>query len=177
MNVERGCALGYTAATVRRQPTRLILFVIVAIALAAACGGRTIEAGSGLDDGIGGDGAAATGGGDVGGGGMGGMTSSGTGGEGGSTSSGTGGSGGTSPLDCIGCIILNCPQTIDCITNPGCIQGVICSVTDCLGGGQPDMMCVVGCFDGDMEAAMAAIDTLMCVMGDCADQCGGMLPF
>ncbi len=71
----------------------------------------------------------------------------------------------------------SCPGAMDCVTDPNCIQGVVCAVSDCLGGGQPDLMCMVGCFNGDMSAALSAIDTIMCIMGDCSDQCGGMLPF
>ena len=58
------------------------------------------------------------------------------------------------------------------------MQGMICTVTTCLGGGgQPDLMCMLDCFNGDFGAAMQAFQAITCVFSSCQDECGGFLPF
>lgn len=159
-----------------------------ALAAVAACGGRSYEVALV-------EVAGAAGGGSPGAGGAGGSTSStastsgttsGEGGNGGSStgeggasssSSGTGqGGGGINPIDCIGCIAQDCPDVLACIQDPACGQGLLCTVSQCLGGGQPDLMCVLGCFDGDFGAATQAVQALGCVIGTCGDACGGAFP-
>ncbi|MCA9619792.1 MAG: hypothetical protein KC731_12285 [Myxococcales bacterium] len=147
------------------------LFVVV-----AACGGRNLEAGPEPTviyvDGDGGEGGAA------GVGGAGGDAAGGFGGFGeGGTAEGGAGGGGIMPIECISCIATECPSAIDCITNPACVQGIVCAVGNCLNGGQPDIMCLLGCFDGDLDAALAAVDALTCIGGNCGDYCGDLLPF
>jgi hypothetical protein len=146
--------------------------------MAVGCGGRNLDAGPEPivvivdDDGDGGSTSDGTGGfGGLGPGGGGGVS---VGGQGGM---GNGGGGGIMPVECLTCIGQECPSAIDCVTDPGCVQGVVCAVSDCLGGGgQPDLMCVVGCFDGDFEAALAAVDALTCIAGSCSDACGDLIP-
>lgn len=107
----------------------------------------------------------------------------GVGGAGGSdVGAGGGGQGGDEqpqpmPIECLACIGLQCPETIDCITNPECIQGVGCAVTQCLDGGNPDLPCVANCFDGDLEAAAEALQVLGCIFSQCGEACAGTLPF
>lgn len=146
----------------------------VMVALAAACGGRNLDAGpqnivddddSPDDDGAGGVGASDA---PVGSGGFGGVSD----GAGGSGATGAG-----SPIDCFSCIGSNCPEALDCITDPSCVQGIACAVQDCLSGGSPDLMCLSDCFDGDLEAAYKAIEVITCAFGSCQDECGGFLPF
>jgi hypothetical protein len=97
----------------------------------------------------------------------------GSGGSGADTSSTGPGSG---PIECLTCIGESCPDAIGCITNPDCIQGLVCTVSQCLGGGgEPDFMCVLDCFDGDLEAAFSAIQAIACIFGDCATECGDLL--
>jgi hypothetical protein len=158
----------------------LVALVTCLYATAWACGGRNLDAGPQvivIDD----DGAAGGSGGFGGGidpvGGMGG--DAGQGGQGAAGAGGTGGTGGgPMPIECLACIGIECPQALDCVTDQACIQGVICAVGQCLGGGgTPDFMCLLDCFDGDIDAALIAVDTLTCVFGSCADACGGLLPF
>jgi hypothetical protein len=170
--------------TIGALMTRHLLIVLLpscALAMAAACGGRNLED---LEpdvvyiDGSGGDGAGASVGGaggvDPGPGSGAGGPGSGAGGPG--SGAGGPGSGAGSPIDCFGCIGDNCPQAIGCVTDPTCIQGIACSVTQCLAGGQPDIECLTDCFDGDVGAALEAIDVLTCVFGQCQMECGGLLP-
>jgi hypothetical protein len=155
------------------------MLTVGALGAATSCGGRSpigsiawgsgnAEAGSGGSGAQGGGGGGATGG--YGGQGAGGYGGQGAGGG------GPGGSGGSGPIECISCIGQNCPDTVSCITDPTCLQGVVCSLAQCMGGGQPDLMCVAQCFNGDMEAALNALTTLMCIASQCGDACGGMLP-
>lgn len=112
----------------------------------------------------------------VGGGGMGGAADGGFGGEGGA--GGDGGGGGIMPIECLTCIGTECPDAIGCVTDPACIQGVVCAVSQCLGGGgTPDFMCLLDCFDGDIDAALSAVDALTCIAGSCSDACGNLIPF
>jgi len=145
---------------------------------AVACGGRNLDAGPEketvvvvVDEGATGAGASAGGA-----GGAGGSSEGGFGGQGGSANGG--GGGGIMPLACLTCIGQECPAAIDCVTNPSCVQGVACAVGQCLGGGgTPDFMCVLDCFDGDIDAALAAVDALTCIAGSCSDSCGDLIPF
>jgi hypothetical protein len=101
--------------------------------------------------------------------------SGGIGGTGGSA--GSAGAGGTNPIDCLTCIGQSCPQSLDCLLDQGCRDGLLCAVTQCASGGQPDLFCMIDCFDGDFGALMLALDTMTCIFGQCADSCGGGLPF
>jgi len=142
------------------------------VVIMTACGGRTLNTSPADDDGFGGAG-------DGGSSGVGGM--SGVGGSG-AMSSGGGGAGGAGagpsssssggPVDCFACLGTNCPDAV-----AYCIQGMICAVTNCMSGGQPDLMCVFDCFDGDIGAALEAIGALTCVLQECQEECGGLLPF
>lgn len=147
-------------------------FVLVA---AVHCGGRNLNASPGDDDatqlpseGVGGAGV-----GDVGGGGA-------TGGDGGQGGEGGAPNGGFNPLDCFGCIAQNCPEALECLQDQACRDGMVCAVTDCLGGGAPDIACFGTCFGGDLEAGLKAYQAITCVLGDCGEFCqGGIggLPF
>jgi hypothetical protein len=154
--------------------------VSVACAI-AACGGRTLtagpEAGAGGDDGMGGAGGSDDTASSVSSTSAGGDTTTVTATVTGSTSgSGAGGMPPT-PIDCITCIADNCPDAVGCFTDPQCIQGVVCSVSQCLEGGQPDIPCVIDCFNGDIGKAFEAIQALTCVFQSCAAECGDLLPF
>jgi len=92
----------------------------------------------------------------------------------GTTGPGTTGPGG-GPIDCFQCIGQECPDALQCVQDPTCMQGIMCTVSQCLSGGQPDFSCILGCFNGDFQAAMQAFQSLSCVMGQCQDECGGLL--
>jgi hypothetical protein len=153
----------------------------LALLAAAACGGRTLtsspgDGGNALD---GSSTSSSSGGGiDVGAGsGVGGTGAQGGGATGGS-GPGSGGSGGgpPDPQECILCLFSECPEGLDCITDPVCGAGLICTFTNCLsGGGTPDIGCVIDCFDGDLNAALQAFEAITCVFGSCAEECGGFL--
>ncbi|MCA9621207.1 MAG: hypothetical protein KC731_19430 [Myxococcales bacterium] len=84
--------------------------------------------------------------------------------------------GGFNPIDCLTCIGNNCPTALQCITDPTCAQGVLCSVQSCFMNGQPDFICVLGCFNGDINAALLALQAVQCVFGTCGMECGGSFP-
>jgi hypothetical protein len=101
-------------------------------------------------------------------------SSAGVGGSGGFTTTSVG-VGGGNPIDCLTCIAQNCPQAIQCIQNPNCLQGSICTVQNCLVGGTPDLGCALNCFNGDIGAALLALQSLQCMFQTCGQQCGGLL--
>lgn len=163
------------------------LAVIVILALlgalsAMACGGRSPLArnlytddtgGTAGTGGVGGTGGTGGNGAQAGFGGM-----AGTGGAGGvGASGGTGGSGGILPVECMTCMATQCPDALNCLMDPDCFQGLLCAVTDCLDGGSPDIMCMIDCFDGNIDAAIQAGLAIACVMQNCRDECASMLPF
>lgn len=146
-------------------------FAAMSLALViAACGGRNLDAGPGPDDddgGQGGAGAAAAGG----------FGGAGEGGAGGI--SGEGGMGGQpiNPVECLTCVGQNCPEAVACLTDQACITGLVCAAGQCLGGGNPDIMCVLQCFDGDLGAAQQALMAFGCIASQCSAECAGLLPF
>jgi len=154
----------------------IILLPWLALSTAASCGGRNLEDlradvvvvddDDGSSGGAGGGfgGGSSVGGGVFGGGGFGGDGVGGT------------GAGGDTPVDCFGCLGANCPEAMGCITDPSCIQGIFCAVSDCLSGGMPDLMCLSECFDGDFQAAFEALEIMGCVFTQCSDECGDLLP-
>ncbi len=174
----------------------------IAALLLAACGGRSNlnPGGLGNGGGVGGAGPAQGVGGQVtssvgassptGSGGAGSGVTNGSGGADPSSGVGPGGSGvgpgssaagpgttgpGGGPLDCFQCIGQECPEALQCLQDPTCMQGIVCTVSQCLSGGQPDFSCLLGCFNGDFQAAMQAFQSLSCVMSKCQDDCGGLL--
>lgn len=158
------------------------------VALTLACGGRSFElapleqagGGGGLggsDGGTGGVGLSSSGGGAVGGS-FGGESSGGFGGGGAAGGEGGEGGGGPppNPIDCLSCVAFQCPEALECVQNPACGEGLLCAVTDCLGGGSPDPICFLGCFGGDPDAALQAFQAFSCVTSTCGDACGGLIP-
>lgn len=92
------------------------------------------------------------------------------------TVSGVGGFGPTTsggPLDCFACVQSSCPAAGACFQNPACLQGTICAVSQCLGGG-PNFGCVLNCFNGDFMAAFQALQAVGCVFQQCGQQCQGL---
>jgi hypothetical protein len=79
---------------------------------------------------------------------------------------------GSGPLDCLACIQGNCPEATACLQNPACLQGTLCTVSQCLGG-SPDFGCILGCFNGDFLAAFQALQALGCVFSQCGQECQG----
>ncbi|MBI4956586.1 MAG: hypothetical protein HY908_31505 [Myxococcales bacterium] len=149
---------------------RSLCFASLLAGVLCACGGRSPMSaeghGSGATGGTNGTGA----GGSDGGG-------SPTGGSGGSgATGGVGGTGGTpfNPIDCLACVGQSCPEVLACITDSACAQGILCTVQNCLAGGQPDLLCVAGCFNGDLQAAMDALQAFSCIFGTCGDYCSGL---
>ena len=161
---------------------RRTLMSFVALAAFAAfpfaCGGRNLNAflltdnaeddGAGADDGSGGFGGGNGRGGD------------GVGGDGGRPGPGGPGSGpSTGPggiQECIGCAASECPGAVECFTDPDCQAGLACGITECVGGGgSPDPVCFLECFDGDVDAAFQAFEALTCVFMNCQDECAGLL--
>jgi hypothetical protein len=147
-----------------------------------ACGGRSFElAPLGETGGAGGLAATggaglAVGGADAVGGSSGGESAGGSGGGGASG----GGEGGApippNPIDCLSCVAFQCPEALECVQNPVCGQGLLCGVTECLGGGTPDPICFLDCFGGDPDAALQAFETFSCITSTCGDACGGLIP-
>ena len=129
-------------------------------------GGATATASSGADDVT------------VGATGVGGATSSAASGAGGTGATGMGGEGPgpPNPVECITCVAENCPEVLDCVQDPVCGQGLACVVLECGIGGSPDLECLAGCFDGDIGAALDAIEVLTCIIGTCGDDCAALLP-
>lgn len=149
---------------------------VAAVLVAASCGGRTLTPTPGDDD----DAGSAVGG---------------TGGAGSTT--GVGGSGGAQggsapsssamastgsgfdPIACFTCIGANCPEVLQCIQDMACRDGLVCSISQCLSNGQPDLVCVADCFNGDFQQAFLAFQAITCMLSQCGDVCGdlSMLPF
>ena len=154
---------------------RALGILAIGLLVAYACGGRTLaEPTADDDDDDGGGGAAGAGA-------QGGATSissSTTIGAGGMSGTGGGETGGgpPNPVECIACVAQNCPEAVSCLTDPDCLQGLVCSVSQCLTGGQPDLMCVADCFNGDFAKALEALQALGCIFMDCGDACSGLLP-
>jgi hypothetical protein len=78
------------------------------------------------------------------------------------------------PQDCFTCAIQNCPEAVACFTDPVCQDGILCGVSNCLGGGI-DPQCFLDCFNGDTEAALNAFQALTCVFQNCGNECAGFL--
>lgn len=88
--------------------------------------------------------------------------------------------------ECVGCLQQQCGEEINaCYNDPTCVEGIQCTITDCLvggggggaggsggGGGGIDFMCVLGCFDNDIGSAMTAISMFTCITESCGDECG-----
>ena len=110
-------------------------------------------------------------------------TAEGSGGAGAGDPAGAGGAAGAAgsgpgpdPLACIQCVAESCPEALACVQDPVCGQGLFCAFTQCLGGGSPDLMCVADCFNGDLGAALDALQAIGCVLGTCGAECGGLIP-
>ncbi len=99
------------------------------------------------------------------------------GGSGGVVSGGGGGTGGTGPIACITCVTQECPAVQECLFDQACRDGAICAVQTCLaGGGQPSISCMLGCFNGDFQAAFSAFQAFQCFFTNCGQKCGGLIP-
>ena len=76
--------------------------------------------------------------------------------------------------NCINCIGNNCPQAVQCVTDPVCMQGTICAVQNCISGGNPDLICVLNCFNGDLGTALLALQSVGCIFNQCGNECSGI---
>lgn len=83
---------------------------------------------------------------------------------------GAGGMGGGGPLDCLLCIATNCPSAQQCLQNPNCVQGLLCSIQNC---NPPTFTCILNCFNGDFVAALTALQAIFCVFNQCSMECLG----
>lgn len=124
-------------------------------------------------------------------------------GQGGKSGKGGNGSGGKDLFDsgipipdsgpigeCAQCIASKCDDSINaCYNDPDCLSGIQCSVTKCLGGGGGgsggsggggggglDFQCILGCFNGDIGAALTVVQAFQCVTGTCGSACSGLIP-
>lgn len=140
--------------------------MVLGLLAVASCGGRSPIDWMGYQAPAGGSGGTTTGA-----GGTGAVGATGSGGEGAQGATGQGGGGGYGPMDCFTCLTEQCSGAADCLMDPTCLQGMLCTVTSCLSGGEPDLECALECFNGDISAAMQAFESIMCVFQDCAAQC------
>jgi hypothetical protein len=81
---------------------------------------------------------------------------------------------------CPACIRDRCGEQINaCINNPACANGLFCTLQMCAGGllggdggfTPTDLVCVLGCFNGDTATAFMAIGSLTCVTMTCGGSC------
>jgi hypothetical protein len=81
---------------------------------------------------------------------------------------------------CPACIRDRCGAQINaCINNPACATGLVCTLQMCAGGllggdgsyTPTDLLCVLGCFNGDQATALMAIGSLTCVTMTCGGSC------
>jgi hypothetical protein len=101
----------------------------------------------------------------------------GSGGTGGGTGGSPGGGGtGGGVVSCVQCIAQQCPAIQQCLFDTTCRDGAICVFQQCLGGGTPDLGCMVGCFNGDFQAAFQAFQAFQCFFTNCGSQCNGVIP-
>jgi hypothetical protein len=56
-----------------------------------------------------------------------------------------------------------------------CVNGLLCSFSQCIQGGQPDLFCVINCFNGDIAAALNALAAVTCIATTCGTECAGGL--
>jgi hypothetical protein len=96
---------------------------------------------------------------------------------------GAGGRGGGGPLGCFQCLGSNCPSAMQCLQDTACRNGAVCVFTKCLAGGGGsgggmggiDYQCLLGCFNGDLNAGLQAFQTFQCIMQQCGNDCGSLL--
>ena len=81
---------------------------------------------------------------------------------------------------CPACIRDRCGTQINaCVNNPACATGLVCTLQMCAGGllggdggySPTDLLCVLGCFNGDQATAFMAIGALTCVTMTCGGSC------
>lgn len=94
---------------------------------------------------------------------------------GGPNTGGNGGGGGGGIVECLQCTQQQCPEVQSCLMDEACRGGLICVAKDCLASGGFDMGCAMGCFSGDLGAAMQAVQGFSCVAQSCGDSCGSLL--
>ena len=95
--------------------------------------------------------------------------------------------------ECAQCLATECDGPINsCYNNPNCLAGLQCSVTMCLSGGGAgggsstggsggsggglDFQCILGCFNGDISAALTVVQAFQCVTGTCGTACSNLAP-
>lgn len=83
---------------------------------------------------------------------------------------------------CAGCIETNCGAAINrCVNDRTCVEGLACTLTQCsvLGGSNTasapsDFPCLVGCFNGDIAAAIEVIGSAICLTQTCNASCSSL---
>ena len=79
--------------------------------------------------------------------------------------------------DCARCAQQHCNAQVNgCYNDQACVNGLVCAVSTCLGGGGPDIGCVLNCFNGDFGAAMKAFRAFRCIATNCGSACSGASP-
>jgi hypothetical protein len=80
---------------------------------------------------------------------------------------------------CAGCVRNQCMTALSsCATDPACAQGLLCVVTTCMASeaGAADLVCLLGCFGGDLTVAMKAVSGATCVTTTCGSSCSALIP-
>src|SRR5437016_2448021 len=119
-----------------RNAAFLIASLVGIGCLAAACGGRSALLGDSLPSGGSGAGGAVA---------ADGSATSGVSATGAGVGSGAGdgaGGGGPNPIGCLTCVAQSCPDVLACVMDQACLQGLACTVMNCVSGGSPDLVCV-----------------------------------
>jgi hypothetical protein len=99
---------------------------------------------------------------------------------------------------CVNCLQSQCGDAINgCYNDTNCTQGIQCAITTCFTGGMGgtpmgggpmggnpfggsagggvNFGCLLGCFNGDVTSAFAAIQAFQCITQTCGSDCGGGL--
>jgi hypothetical protein len=77
---------------------------------------------------------------------------------------------------CGTCVREHCGTQINqCVNDPACREGLLCAAQMCAGSSAadagPDLVCLFGCFRGDLGKVLSALEGLGCIKSNCTDAC------